>query len=97
MGIVDADQKCSDKWIYNFCKRHNLSSRRITHHGQADNRDPQELPGIVYDYIRAVDPMTTDLDADCIFNMDETPVYMDLVGQQTLDFKGSHNVDGVIQ
>ena len=94
MGISEESLRCSDKWIFNFCKRHGLSSRRVTHHGQADNRHPRVLKSIVYNYIQSLNHMTHGLDADHIFNMDETPCYTDMVGQQTIHFQGSRNVDG---
>ena len=38
--------------------------------------------------------MTADLDDQHIFNMDETPVYIDMISSTTLDFTGEKNVNG---
>ena len=92
-GISEESFRCSDKWIFNFCKRHGVSSHRVTHHGQADNRHHCVLKSIVYDYIQSLNHMAHGLDADHIFNMDETPCYSDKVGQQTIDFQGDRNAD----
>ena len=37
--------------------------------------------------------MSGNLDKEPIFNMDETPTYIDMVSSTTLDFVGSENVD----
>ena len=38
--------------------------------------------------------LTDQLDADHIFNMDDTPVYIEVASSKTLDFVGNKNVDG---
>lgn len=42
-----------------------------------------------------MEQLTANLDADHIFNMDETPMYIDMVSDTTLEFKGIKNVDGM--
>ena len=39
--------------------------------------------------------LTQNLDEAHIFNMDETPVYIDMVSTSTLDYVGNKNVDGM--
>ena len=67
--------------------------RRITHQGQADNRDSILLRNIARDHIRGLEQLTLELDSSRIFNMDETPCYMDMSNDSTLDFVGNKNVD----
>ena len=86
---------CSNKWIWGFCKRHSITSRRITHHGQEDKRDAVYVKRTVEDYLLAVQHLTADLDSAHIFNMDETPVYVDMTGGCTLDFKGARSVNAL--
>ena len=62
---------------------------------QADNKDPAERKEIVRSHLSGVEQLTQNLNATHIFNMDETPVYIDMVSNCTLDFKGNKNVDGV--
>ena len=44
-------------------------------------------------YLRGVEQLTINLDAQHIFNMDEIPVYIDMVSSKTLEFTGNKNVD----
>ena len=69
---------CSNKWIWGFCKRHSITSRRITHHGQEDKPDAVYVKRTVEDYLLAVQHLRADLDSAHIFNMDETPEYVDI-------------------
>ena len=62
---------------------------------QAVNKDPAERKEIVRSHLSGVEQLTQNLNATHIFNMDETPVYTDMVSNCTLDFKGNKNVDGV--
>ena len=62
---------------------------------QGDNKDPAERKEIVKSHLSGVEQLTQNLNATHIFNMDETPVYIDMVSNCTLDFKGNKNVDGV--
>ena len=41
-----------------------------------------------------MEQLAQNLDADHIFNVNETPVYIDMVSPTTLDFIGDKNVDG---
>ena len=95
MGIGEETLKISDSWLRKFCKRHSISSRKITHHGQQDKRDLTIQRMISYDHLRGVKQLTAGLGKTKIFNMDETPCYIDMAGEKTLDFVGSKNVDGL--
>lgn len=85
--------KCSDKWISNFMRRNRLSVRKITHMGQADNKTTEEKMSVAKEYLDTIPAVTTDLENDQIFNMDETPVYIDMLSSTTVDFIGNKNVD----
>ncbi len=74
----------SNKWIKSFCRRHKLSLRKIAHVGQDDNRRPEEQRDNAIEHLATLELMTADLNADMIFNMDETPVYIDMHLQQSL-------------
>jgi hypothetical protein len=39
--------------------------------------------------------MTAYLDADVIFNMDETPVYIDMLSSTTISFVGEKNTEAI--
>ena len=92
-GIDGANFKCSGKWIFNFMKRNKLSVRKVTHAGQADNKTEGEMGKIVQDYLITIPALTTDMDADLLYNMDKTPVYVDMLSSSTIDFIGNKNVD----
>ena len=47
---------------------------------------------IAISHLTGVEQLTLNLDESHIFNMDETPVYVDMVSSTTLDFIGSKNV-----
>ena len=44
-------------------------------------------------HLRGVEQLIINLDADHIFNMDETTVYIDMVSSKTFYFTGNKNVD----
>ena len=81
----------SDMWIYNFCRRHNLSSRRITHVGQQDNSSPLKKQKIAIDHLHQFEVLTGDLSESFIFN--ETLVYIDMMETSTLSFKGEKTTE----
>ncbi len=87
--------RISDKWLHNFCRRHNLGNRSVTHRGQQDNRPAAELCSLVKDYLHSAQIATAGLASAQIFNMDETPCFFDMCSDQTIHFRGEKNVDGV--
>lgn len=83
----------SNKWIKNFCRRHKLSLRKITHVGQEDNRRPEEQRDNAIEHLATLELMTADFNADMIFNMDETPVYIDMLSSSTISFAGEKTTE----
>ena len=83
----------SDKWLFNFCRRHELTIRKITHVGQEDNRTPEEKREIAIEHLARTEKITIEYNAEMIFNMDETPVYIDMLNSTTISFKGEKNVE----
>ena len=63
---------------------------------QADNRDPAVRKNIARSHLTRVEQLTQNLNEAHIFNMDETPVYIDMVSSTTMDFIGSKNMDGMM-
>ena len=70
-----------------------FSSRKITHYGQQDNRDNVTKRDIATNYLLSMETVLVGYSQNHIFNMDETPCYMDMTGTTTLDFVGAKNVD----
>ncbi|CAI9727025.1 pogo transposable element with KRAB domain [Octopus vulgaris] len=87
-GIEMNSFGCSDKWIFNFMKRNKLTVRKITRVGQADNKTLGENAQIASDYLDSIPVLTADKDADQIYNIDETPVYVDMLSSTIIDFVG---------
>jgi transposase-like protein len=87
--------KGSNKWIKNFCRRHSLSTRKPTHVGQEDNSTPHERRKIAIEHLETVELLTADLNEEFIFNMDETPVYIDMMSNTTISFKGEKTTEAV--
>ena len=85
----------SNKWIFNFCRRHYIGNRRITHQGQQDGRTAVEKYQIVNNFLVSAAQSTVEYNLMQIYNMDETPCYFDMASDQTLHFKGDKNLDGV--
>lgn len=80
--------KISNNWIYTFSKRHKLSMRKITHVGQEDSSTPAEKRIVAEDFLTTCQIITCNYDSENIFNMDETPVYIDMTSNQTLSLEG---------
>jgi transposase-like protein len=83
----------SHYWIYSFCRRHKLCTRKITHVGQYDNKTPEEKRQVAIDHLAAVEALTSDLTSETIFNMDETPVFIDMISSSTISFKGESTTE----
>ncbi len=83
----------SHYWIYLFCGRHKLCTRKITHVRQFDNKTPEEKRQVAIDHLAAVETLTSDLTSDTIFNMDETPVFIDMISSLTIFFKGESTTE----
>ena len=76
-----------------FCKRKSISSRAITHIAQKDTRTTQEQQDIVVSFFAELDSSIHFYEKRAIVNMDETPVYFDMVQSRTLSERGAKSVD----
>ena len=85
----------SNKWIFNFCRRHHIGNRRITHQGQQDGRTAMEKHQVVSDFLVSSAQSTVGYNLMQIYNMYETSCYFDMASDQTLHFKGDKNIDGI--
>jgi len=83
----------SVKWISSFLRRHSLSCRKITHVGQENQRSHEEIRALTTEYLAKVKLYASKIGNDSIYNMDETPVYIDMVGSRTISFKGEKNTE----
>ena len=73
----------SELWCHNYRKRHNLSIR-TTHVGQPI---PDAINDLIYIYLRKIIEMRNKYqinDLNCFINVDETPVYMEMIGNTTI-------------
>jgi hypothetical protein len=86
--------KVSDKYLFGWTKRNNISSRRITHHGQIELRSKADVKKILNEYFLDLRQRTAGKSANKIVQMDEVPCYFDMTRDSTLSFRGSKNVDG---
>jgi hypothetical protein len=88
-----ADEKflASDRWFYGFLKRHDLSLRRKTKIGQ---KLPAHLDDKLLEFQRFIIRKRKQFEYNFfeIGNMDETPVYFDMVGNLTIDKLGAKTV-----
>ena len=85
----------SNKWIFNFCRRHHIGNRRITHQGQQNGRTAMEKHQVVSDFLVSSAQSMVGYKLMQIYNLDETTCYFDMASDQTLHFKGDKNVDGI--
>ena len=83
----------SDGWITSFMNRNGFSCRKITSIGQEDNLSTSERKAIVTDYFKTLEYKMNEIEDSCIFNMDETPIYIDMMNSRTISFKGEKNTE----
>ena len=67
--------------------------RKVTHASQADNKTAGELAKIAQDYLNSICGLTAEINADQLYNMDETPVYVGMLSSSTIDFVENKNID----
>lgn len=91
LGIEKEELVYSNIWIWGFYKRHDITSWRITHHSLEDRHDTLSIKSMV----EPVQLCTADLDSVHIFNMNETPVYVDKTGDSTVNFKAARSVEAL--
>ena len=82
-------------WCYRFIKRNGFSIRRVSHFGQSIPEDKNTLKdSFVKEVILKRKKMNISYDDDyTIINMDETPCYLEMGFDTTLEFTGKKNVD----
>ncbi|KAI5152846.1 hypothetical protein ENBRE01_3057 [Enteropsectra breve] len=83
----------SGRWINGFLKRNSLSVRQITHVGQEDNSTPDLKKTVALNWLEKVNRYTESLSSRLIFNMDETPIYVDMAGSRTISFLGEKTTE----
>ena len=83
------------RWSYLFLRRHGFSIRRISHVCQFIPRDSSELKTkFINDIINARKNLYIDyLENEKVINMDETPCYLDMNMDTTIDFQGNKNIE----
>jgi hypothetical protein len=83
------------RWAYRFLKRNGFSIRRITHLGQiipTDNNDIKTK--FIADIIKARKDLDISFnDNSRIINMDETPCFIDMYYDTTIDFTGNKHIE----
>nr|XP_006825569.1 PREDICTED: RNA-binding protein 45-like [Saccoglossus kowalevskii] len=85
------DFKASKGWAQRFCRHHSLVIRRHTSVAQRLPRDLEEKITAFHEFIVS-QPQRYDFPLDLIVNMDETPMYFDLLPTTTLERKGAKSV-----
>lgn len=82
-------------WCYRFIKRNRFSIRRVSHIGQSIPEDMDNLKdSFVKEVILKRKKMNIPYNDDyTIINMDETPYYLEIWFNTTLEFTGKKNVD----
>jgi hypothetical protein len=84
----------TDGWIKKFLNRNGLSCRKITSVGQEDNRSQFEIRQTVLEYFSSLREKISNLSpSDYVLNMDETPIYVDMMRNHTISFKGEKNTE----
>ena len=76
----------SHGWSAGFLRRHGLTSRKVTHKAQQNKRVNDDNIKIVNDFLIECGKISTKkYNFGCVYNMDETPLYMDMPHNVTLD------------
>lgn len=83
--------KATDGWLTKFTRRNNLVLRAKTHISQTLPKDLEEKITKFRQEVRYVRE-NSDYPYDLICNMDETPVFLDLVPNKTIDRKGKKTI-----
>ena len=73
--------------------RNGFSCRKITSVGQEDNLSLRERKVIIDDYFKTLEFKMNEIDDSCVFNMDETPIYINMMCSRTISFKGEKNTE----
>lgn len=73
--------------------RNKLSMRTVTHVAQEDNRHPEQKAAVALEFLDDLKHCTLGIKATEIYNMDETPVYIDMMSSRTISFQGEKSVE----
>jgi len=76
-------------WVANFMKRNRVFLRAVTSTGQ---KLPVDWEATMKKYVDFVTQHKDNYSLEHIGNMDEVPVYFDMLSKFTLDFQGSSNI-----
>ena len=88
---VNPQFKASEGWLRKFMTRNNLVLRARTNMSQTLPKDLEEKIATFRQQIRHVRE-NSDFPYALIANMDETPIYLDLVPRKTVDRKGKKSI-----
>ena len=93
-GLPDSF-KATGMWIYRFCRRHNIGSRRVTHTSAPDRRTPAELQEQAWLFLTQVATVYGQMDgrSSDVYNADQVPCYFDMTNNYTLHIKGEKHVN----
>ena len=83
--------RMSNRWLYAFMKRRNLSLRRRTKIGQKLPKQTEELLENFHQFVFRL-RIEKSYEMCNIFNMDETPVWFDMAGNFTVNQTGEKTV-----
>ena len=99
-GSLNEDFKAKNlkvklRWAYRYLKRNGFSIRRISHQGQFIPREHSVIKKkFINDIINRRKEINIEYDDNSrIINMDETPCYLDMNYETTIDFTGKKNVE----
>lgn len=70
-----------------------LSRRQVTHKAQEDNRPMSDIIESIMSFYHHIDRIFPSYDSDMILNMDETPIWFDLVKNETISVRGTKSVE----
>lgn len=85
------DFKASRTWAAKFMRRHDMVLRAKTSVAQRLPADLEEKIGSFHSFVKE-QRLRDEFEDRFIINMDETPVYFDLVPGKTIDFRGNKSV-----
>ena len=91
----EKQNKTKLRWAYRYLRRNGFSIRRISHLGQFVPRDNNNIKSkFIADIIKARKELNIPYNEDCrIINMDETPRFLDMYFDTTIDFVGNRHVE----
>lgn len=83
------------QWAYRYIKRYNLSIRRISHKGQAIPETKEIIKNKFFDEIinKSKEVGIIEDEDYRVLNMDETPCYLEMGFDTTIDFKGKKEIE----